>query len=55
MFFKKLCVYGVIYLDWFCLEAKMLKLIIYMIMLPTIALSQEKIGDNSLHKQDWFH
>lgn len=33
----------------------MLKLIIYMIMLPTIALSQEKIGDNGLYKQDWFH
>ncbi len=33
----------------------MLKLILYMIMLPTIALSQEKIGDNGLYKQDWFH
>ena len=33
----------------------MLKLILYMIMLPTIALSQEKIGDNGLYEQDWFH
>ena len=33
----------------------MLKLILYMIMLPTIALPQEKISDNGLYKQDQFH
>jgi len=33
----------------------MLRLVLYIIMLPTIAFAQEKIGDDGLYKQDWFH
>jgi thioredoxin-related protein len=36
-------------------EAKMLKQIFIFLLLPSIALSTEKIGDDGLFKQDWFY
>jgi|TARA_B110000240_G_C13499297_1_gene453129 thioredoxin-related protein len=40
---------------WFFEETKMIKLFFVLILLPSIALSTEKIGDDGLFKQDWFH
>ena len=36
-------------------EAKMLKQIFIFLLLPSIVLSTEKIGDDGLLKQDWFY
>jgi thioredoxin-related protein len=40
---------------WFFEEAKMLKFCFVLLLLPSIALSTEKIGDDGLFKQDWFY